>query len=72
MNGTEHEGDREAIVALQVEVRHLTGAVEKLNDQVAILSNQANRWRGAFGVVLLIGALLGWLADHIASLLTPK
>ena len=52
----------EAIATLQAEVRHLIVEVHNLNEQVAGLTNQANRWKGAFGVILLVGGILGSFA----------
>ncbi len=60
--------EREQIAALRVEVHHLTVAVKELERKVDGLTAQANRWRGAFLVVLSFGALMGWLADRAAAL----
>lgn len=60
--------EREQIVALGAEVRHLTKAVRELETKVDQLTAQANRWKGGFLVVLSFGAVIGWLADRILSL----
>ncbi len=61
-------GEREQIAALRVEVRHLTAAVRGLETKVDQLTAQANRWKGAFLVVLAIGGGIGWLVDRALSL----
>lgn len=55
------------LAALQVEVRHLAEAVDKLSERVDALTAQANRWRGAFGVVLVLGGALSWLAQMVVE-----
>ena len=60
---------REAIAALQVEVHHLTEAVRSLDKKMDALTAQANRWKGAFLVVLSFGAAIGWLIDRMVNLI---
>ena len=60
--------EREQLAALGVEVHHLTEAVRELERKVDGLNAQANRWKGAFLVVLSMGAAVGWLADRASSL----
>lgn len=60
--------EREQIAALSVEVHHLTEAVRELDRKVDGLSDQANRWKGAFLVILSLGAVAGWLAERAARL----
>ncbi|MAG24643.1 hypothetical protein CMI47_03600 [Candidatus Pacearchaeota archaeon] len=59
------------LAALKVEVEHLAEAVEKLTATTEKLTAQANRWKGAFGVVLFAGGLFGWLvntlSDHLGA-----
>lgn len=59
--------EREQIAALSVEVHHLTEAVRELDRKVDGLSDQANRWKGAFLVVLSLGAVAGWLTERAAN-----
>lgn len=63
--------EREQIAALRVEVHHLTEAVRELERKVDGLTAQANRWKGAFLVVLSFGAVIGWLADRASSFFAP-
>ncbi len=57
----------EQIAALTVQVEHLTEAVNGLQTSVAGLTAQANRWKGAFVVVLMLGGVMGWLANLLAG-----
>ena len=42
----------------------------ELERKVDGLNAQANRWKGAFLVVLSLGAVAGWLAERASSLWT--
>jgi hypothetical protein len=53
------------IAELRADVRHLSEAVEKLSESVALLTAQANRWRGGLAVVLALGGIAGWFAEHL-------
>ena len=55
------------IAALQVEVHHLTDAVHGLEKKVDALTAQANRWRGAFLVIMAVGGLLGGIGTYVAG-----
>ena len=55
------------LAALRVEVTHLTESVDALKTEVVALTAQANRWKGAFGVVLVVGGIIGWFASIITS-----
>ena len=57
----------EQIAALTVQVEHLTVAVNGLQTTVESLTAQANRWKGAFVVVLMLGGVMGWLANLLAG-----
>lgn len=54
------------------DIGRLTAQVEALQDDVSRLNKlmeaqaaQMNRWRGAGAVLILIGAVLGWLVSLI-------
>lgn len=60
--------ERLAIVETRAEAMEKTLVrIEGKQDQ---LIEQANRWKGAFVVVLALGGLLGWIGDHAVKLLT--
>lgn len=70
VDAARRQSEREQIAALSVEVHHLTEAVRELERKVDGLNAQANRWKGAFLVVLSLGAVAGWLAERASSLWT--
>ena len=43
-----------------------------LKREVAILTAQANRWKGAFVVLLSVGGVFGWALDRIVSAFHPS
>jgi hypothetical protein len=51
------------LAALRVEVKHLADTVADLRAEVRALRDQANRWKGAFIVILALGGALSWLAQ---------
>jgi hypothetical protein len=51
------------LAALRVEVKHLADTVERLTERVEQLTAQANRWRGAFVVIIGLGGALSWVAQ---------
>jgi hypothetical protein len=55
------------LATLKTELRHTTEAVEKLTEQTERLTAQANRWKGAFGMMLAVTAVFGWLANTLTS-----
>ncbi len=55
------------VAALTVEVKHLRAEVRELAAEQKRLTGLANRWKGAFGVILLFGASLGWLVPPFIS-----
>ncbi len=57
------------VAALKVEVQHLSAEVRELVKEQKRLTAQANRWKGAFGVILLVGGFLGWLASKFGDAL---
>jgi hypothetical protein len=71
MNATEAEYFR-SIGRLEGQVAALTTAVGELKTKLDgidarldTLDRMANRWKGGFTVVLGVGALLGYIVDHV-------
>ena len=62
MNGSEA-----AIASLQTEVKTLVKAVESLDKKVVALTAQANRWKGAFGTLLIVGGMAGSVLTYAAT-----
>jgi hypothetical protein len=58
------------IAVLRERVTNLTEQVHDLAEGQRRLIAQANRWKGAIGVLLALGALAGWLADQFGERLT--
>ncbi len=61
-----------AIGRLEAQVQTLTTAitelktkVEDMDTKLADLDRMANRWKGGFGVVLVLGGVAGFVLDHI-------
>jgi hypothetical protein len=51
------------IAVLDERVANLTEQMHELADGQRRLVAQANRWKGALGVLLALGAVAGWLAN---------
>lgn len=61
-----------AMGRLEAQVQALTAAVGELktkldgmDDKLAELDRTANRWKGGFAVILTLGALAGFIIDHL-------
>jgi len=46
---------------LQRDMSEIKGSIQKMSDQM-------NRWRGAGAVLLMVGAVLGWILDTLYRL----
>ena len=57
------------IATIQTMLNEIKRNVSHLNKDVNILNATANRWKGAFGVILIFGALAGWLITIIFKML---
>tara|TARA_R100001594_G_scaffold66656_3_gene101011 strand:- start:11037 stop:11255 length:219 start_codon:yes stop_codon:yes gene_type:complete len=53
------------IATIQTKLNDIKRNVSHLNKDVNNLNATANRWKGAFGVILIFGALLGWIGTII-------
>lgn len=51
------------------EMHELKSELKGLRTDVTDIKNQAARWKGGFGVILLVGAFFGWLISTILPFL---
>ncbi len=68
-----------AIGRLEAHVQTLTNAITELKTKVdgmdtklADLDRMANRWKGGFGVILVLGGVTGFFLDHFLRWLTMR
>lgn len=54
-----------AIGRLEAQVANLVGTVTEMKNKVDSLERMANRWKGGFTVILGVGALIGYMTDHV-------
>lgn len=78
MDATEAEYFR-SIGRLEAQVTALTAAVGELktkldgiDTRLDTLDRMANRWKGGFAVILTLGAVAGFVIDHIFRLFSPR
>ena len=78
MDATEAEYFR-SIGRLEAQVTALTAAVgelktklDSMDTKLAELDRTANRWKGGFAVILALGAVAGFVIDHIFRLFSPR
>ena len=78
MEATEAEYFR-SIGRLEAQVQALTTAVGELktkldgiDTRLDALDRMANRWKGGFAVILTLGAVAGFVIDHLFRLILPR
>jgi hypothetical protein len=78
MEATEAEYFR-SIGRLEAQVQALTTAVGELktkldgiDTRLDQLDRMANRWKGGFAVILILGALTGFVIDNVLRWVAPK
>ena len=78
MEATEAEYFR-SIGRLEAQVTALTAAVGELktkldgiDTRLDTLDRMANRWKGGFAVILTLGAVAGFVIDHLFRLILPR
>lgn len=54
---------------LEAHVEQLQRDMADIKSSIKTMSDQMNRWRGAGAVLLLVGAVLGWIVDTLYRLL---
>lgn len=53
---------------LEAHVEQLQRDMSEIKGSIKSMSDQMNRWRGAGAVLVLVGAVLGWVLDSIYKL----
>lgn len=53
---------------LEAHVEQLQRDMTDIKSSIKTMSDQMNRWRGAGAVLLLVGAVLGWIVDTLYKL----
>lgn len=53
---------------LEAHVEQLQRDMSEIKGSIKTMSDQMNRWRGAGAVLVLVGAVLGWVLDSIYKL----
>lgn len=48
---------------LEAHVEQLQRDMSEIKSNIKTMSDQMNRWRGAGAILLMVGAVLGWLID---------
>lgn len=78
MNATEAEYFR-SIGRLEAQVANLASAIgemktkiDNMDTRLDTLDRMANRWKGGFAVILGIGALAGFIIDHVIKWITQR
>jgi prefoldin subunit 5 len=54
---------------LEAHVEQLQRDMSEIKGSIKTMSDQMNRWRGAGAVLLLVGAVLGWIVDTLYKLI---
>jgi hypothetical protein len=68
-DGAERRSDDRTIGQLTYAVETLSREIHEIKVKVDNIEAQANKWKGAFGVIIALGAVVGWFADKISGLL---
>lgn len=55
---------------LEAQVEAMQKSTDEIRQDVKALTESMNKWRGAGGILLLVGAVFGFLVDGMLSLLT--
>lgn len=54
---------------LEAHVEQLQRDMSEIKGSIKSMSDQMNRWRGAGAVLVLVGAVLGWILDSVYKLI---
>jgi hypothetical protein len=68
-DGAERRSTDRTIGQLTYAVETLSREIHEIRLKVDNIEAQANKWKGAFAVVIAFGGIVGWFADKIAGLL---
>ena len=78
MNATEAEYFRSIgrlegqVAALVSTMNEMKAKIDSIDNRLDTLDRMANRWKGGFTVVLGVGALLGYIIDHVIKWVTQR
>lgn len=53
---------------LEAHVEQLQRDMSEIKGNIKTMSDQMNRWRGAGAILLMVGAVLGWVIDVLYKL----
>jgi F0F1-type ATP synthase assembly protein I len=67
-DGDDRRSADRTIGQLTYAVEALTKEIHEIKIKVDNIEAQANKWKGAFAVIVALGAVLGWFADKLAGL----
>ena len=56
------------LASLEAQVSGFGEQLGEISKDVKALNAQANRWKGAFMVLLAVGGLIGWFADRATQI----
>jgi len=62
--------ERSRLGMVEADLRAVKERQGEIYDDVKTLVAMANRWKGAFALLLGIGGIIGWFADKIAAMVT--
>ena len=51
------------LARLEERIKTLSDEVRHVHDEVSDLKAQANRWKGAFWVMIAVGGIVGWFTN---------
>ena len=60
------------VQALATAVGELKTKLDGMDDKLADLDRTANRWKGGFAVILTLGAVAGFVIDHVVRMFFPR
>jgi hypothetical protein len=78
MNATEAEYFRSIgrlegqVSALVSTTNDMKAKIDSIDARLDTLDRMANRWKGGFAVILGVGALIGYIIDHMLKWVTQR
>jgi len=63
--------ERDRLVRLEANQDNLEKAVKEVAIDVKAIREQSNRWKGALGVILGLGGIIGFLAGWLKDWISP-
>lgn len=56
------------LARLEERIAQLSDEVRHVHEEVSDLKAQANRWKGAFWVIIAVGGIAGWIVHTLLGL----